>query len=77
MSPLLISHPLLPNPKEHIYSVENYPLIMITTFVMSPKCNVNVTIEGSCNIQEFLIFAPYFTNFLHLNNNILTNTNPS
>jgi hypothetical protein len=31
--------------------------------LMSPKSNVNVTIEGSCDIQRFLIFATHFANF--------------
>jgi hypothetical protein len=33
---------------------------------ISLKCNVNVTVEGSCNMSRFLIFTTYFTNFLHV-----------
>jgi hypothetical protein len=68
MSLFLISHP----PFCH-QTVGNKHAQLKVTFVMSlsplfmsPDCNVNVIIEGRCDIQRFLTFVAHFANFLHV-----------
>jgi hypothetical protein len=66
--PLYVSYPLF----YHQAVGNKYSLLKITfvfslsPLFMSPKYNVNVTIEGSCYIQKFLIFTTHFINFLHV-----------
>jgi hypothetical protein len=62
-APNITSSNLLPNSREQTYSVENYPHTITTIFFISPTCNVSVIIEGSCNMQRFLIFVAQFANF--------------
>jgi hypothetical protein len=62
-APNITSSILSPNLRERIYSFKN----SLPSSFIPPKCNANVKIEGSCDMQRFLFFVAHFTNFLHVN----------
>jgi hypothetical protein len=41
------------------------PILLLSPLFIPSKCNTNATIEGSCNMQRFLIFVADFARSLH------------